>query len=638
MAFVDSFMELYSIDNGLTLGVYFMLIVLFVDKLASIYYFWSRLGWLAVFPTGTCVLPEFYERKLEELREEIRFLRDNYAIWSDEPVLEALIAGSEGFERSAPPSNQMKILTRARSTTSDFEYNVGQAVCMRVVNRDRTYSYFFVTAEHVVNQCASKFRLVGPTGSFEVTRRDFKSLGKFDISYMEVGTKEMQRVGVSAARPQVVGDRTPAYIIALGKKYPGVCMDGETIGVVSFDGSTESGFSGAAYLTSDKSILAIHTTGRGTRRGLNCGVSADMIAALLVRGVPESSEDYYEDVIRNQHTRGKLVWGYSHPDETDYVVFRDARGRYHEVGADVFERVMEKHGIQSSTYYREGGKLEDKTFVMKTKDFSCEAKFAVYEEVTGVYAQVKGGPVQECSTEMVSSWVQHSPQGKTRETQIGTGLRGEVVKEVLADAILESAVEPASFLGERGATVSGVSTSELPEIRVPSLDEVTTEFPTSQDFEIQENSDTSGHVKTHVQRSEVSTCRWVEQLVEQRVNCLEERVCNSLDRLERMLLQNSSLVCAQAAAKKLQQPSTSGPSGQNVKKRVGKEEQEKEKKRLEEEKKAKDEKKKRLKEISEQQTELKRKLKELARELDRVNESSTKSRGSSRTSSIAGDS
>lgn len=499
---------------------------------------------------------ERWRKEAEERVKENYALRRAYNYWSDPAVLEAEIPGSVA-EKSTPPPFQFVVSSRPKGHFQAAEVILGQGLCVNLSKVRGQPRFFFLIPLHVVELCSFEFTLTGPLGEAIYTKSMFKTLRGFDVAYREVDHGACQKIGVSVAKPKTLEEGSPAFCCAKGLRFSGYCEDENVLGVVSFTGTTKPGYSGAAYYGSENTAFAMHTTGAGTKDGKNCGISLVFIRALLSAGIPESSEEYYEDVITRQFARNKLVWGYSHPDERDMIVFRDMKGEYHEVESDLFDRIAQRHGMDTRHSYREGGKLEGKVYSTRFRSREVQTTFVDWEDRVQVEVEVKKFVEKEIvptvykadeapkvveeipfvASTVLDREVAPTPRVKPRKSGLEKKMK-KVVKE---------SEDSSAFLD---VFASEDLTTQLPESDAPNVDELINNVLSFQESLTQEALDMDGRMRMLVQQSEASTHRWVEQQLSTLAESFNQNLDSKMRSLEELILQKFSHAPARSATQK----------------------------------------------------------------------------------------
>lgn len=202
-------------------------------------------------------------------------------------------------------------------------------VCFRV--GDRIY-----TAGHVVEGSGTVY-IQYKDRRVPLAASEWNHL-EMDVAYVSASSCN-KLLMPSAKVAQVVPLPQSVKIVARGQSTHGILRDHEVMGMVTYDGSTIAGFSGAPYCVGNV-VLGIHT---GHIKTENVGVSFSYINLIVRRSfkqIPESTEDFFDYEMQRA---GKQGFAYKrdayHPDE--YLV--RVAGRYHMIQADVFHKISSKY-------------------------------------------------------------------------------------------------------------------------------------------------------------------------------------------------------------------------------------------------------------------------------------------------------
>lgn len=167
--------------------------------------------------------------------------------------------------------------------------------------------------------------------------RDYLDLDT-DLIAFKLTEKELSTIGVSCCSISHALPYTGDFVQivgAAGKGTTGVLRhDRNVFGRVMYDGTTVSGYSGAAY-TSGNRLVAIHTNGGA----VNGGYSASYIYSLLCahdRIKPEDSEDWLRNQFQKDKNRIRYDKRWNDLDEVRVEV----GGRYAVVSRDAMARAF----------------------------------------------------------------------------------------------------------------------------------------------------------------------------------------------------------------------------------------------------------------------------------------------------------
>lgn len=154
----------------------------------------------------------------------------------------------------------------------------------------------------------------------------------------------------SAKQSQAIPTPQSVKIVARGQATYGILRDHEVMGMLTYDGSTVAGFSGAPYCVGNI-VLGIHTGHQTTE---NVGVAFSYINLIIKRAErgykKEDTEDYFDYELSRA---GKQGFNYRrdpyHPDE--YLV--RVAGKYHMVDSEVFDKISKKYQANEDNTMRE---------------------------------------------------------------------------------------------------------------------------------------------------------------------------------------------------------------------------------------------------------------------------------------------
>lgn len=162
---------------------------------------------------------------------------------------------------------------------------------------------YCLTATHVI-EGHTQIRLKNPNASIDVDIKNLRSIDN-DISWFQVDARSWSKLSVVTAKIPKIGisNNTFVNVASRGQKSIGLLKNHPAFGMLLYQGSTTSGFSGAPYYLGSN-IFGVHV-GAGS---LNVGVDIQYIFAVMLRYeqdyTPEATEDYVFEEMRKQSKKG----------------------------------------------------------------------------------------------------------------------------------------------------------------------------------------------------------------------------------------------------------------------------------------------------------------------------------------------
>lgn len=276
------------------------------------------------------------------VRWEMKRRRNNWTykygyLYLDEPVC-------TNNERMFPHSQLIKVSSPDYQAEVFRDFGDGivhySGVCFRV--GDRIY-----TAGHVVEGAGTtivQFKEKQVTVPAHLWIQEQYDVAHIPYAYLV--SLQMR----SAKQSQAIPTPQSVKIVARGQATYGILRDHEVMGMLTYDGSTVAGFSGAPYCVGNI-VLGIHT---GHQKTSNVGVAFSYINLIIKRAERgyknEDTEDYFDYELSRA---GKQGFSYRrdpyHPDE--YLV--RVAGKYHMIDSDVFDRISKKYQASENSTMRE---------------------------------------------------------------------------------------------------------------------------------------------------------------------------------------------------------------------------------------------------------------------------------------------
>lgn len=149
------------------------------------------------------------------------------------------------------------------------------------------FKNFIVTAAHNLPPTADVIRFLRKDNHIDVNRNKFEIDDDLDLANIELTTTQFNTLGLCQAKVGKLGllSSTFTHVAAFGQASVGTLEPGKTFGMVNYDGSTISGYSGAPYYL-HKTVYGMHLGAGST----NLGLDANYIARTLMK--KEATEDY----------------------------------------------------------------------------------------------------------------------------------------------------------------------------------------------------------------------------------------------------------------------------------------------------------------------------------------------------------
>lgn len=206
-----------------------------------------------------------------------------------------------------------------------------------------------VTARHVVKEDAGRVRLQSGRGMLEIEAGRFEEVDEHtDLAYAVLDEKEWARLGLAKAKlhPAAANGEQVLFVSAqtsVEKTSGCLSLAANLFGFVRYTGSTRAGFSGAPYAMGNK-VYGMHLGASSENIGYDAGY-----ILMKLRGLTESSTDYFEKLVDNARRRGRklVVRNTGDPDVVEVFV----KGHYVRLDRDLLEGYGDE--VESATYSQE---------------------------------------------------------------------------------------------------------------------------------------------------------------------------------------------------------------------------------------------------------------------------------------------
>lgn len=206
-----------------------------------------------------------------------------------------------------------------------------------------------VTARHVVKEDAGRVRLQSGRGMLEIEAGRFEEVDEHtDLAYAVLDEKEWARLGLAKAKlhPAAANGEQVLFVSAqtsVEKTSGCLSLATNLFGFVRYTGSTRAGFSGAPYAMGNK-VYGMHLGASSENIGYDAGY-----ILMKLRGLTESSTDYFEKLVDNARRRGRklVVRNTGDPDVVEVFV----KGHYVRLDRDLLEGYGDE--VESATYSQE---------------------------------------------------------------------------------------------------------------------------------------------------------------------------------------------------------------------------------------------------------------------------------------------
>lgn len=502
------------------------------------------------------------EKQNYSLRLQLERFYKRHLIWLDvDAKPESMIRGSN-FVLEKPPPFQVKLCTRRDvldpneiGIVRDPESFVGYAVIL-AVEMGNQKAHAIVTAAHNLESCGETVVLYGPVGSTTHDTDSFKRLGEKDIAYRMLSQEDRSALGVAVGRPATWVGSAPASIVARGKMSEGLVRHAANVALVSFNGSTLKGFSGACYYQG-KRVFGIHTCGSAALQE-NFGLAADFVAHAIAKREfvrQEDSYEYYADEVEKFLKQGGEQWSYVDQFKEE-VSFRGSRGQILDMDAELFHKLVKDRDIEHRHFSRGGyaGRSENNSVNTFNHVYTQTPCVWEYENSVdcGSSTFERSQPLSLCDAESYREW---SDCKRSVGTQTGvlptvnTSIAVQTVKGVNASvqtkpdmchgvvqatpitvsrSVQADDLVKESFLGEtetgkKSAPALVNMNRHFPDTDVFDLHEMTTMLQAMRRLREEENSASHGHTRIPAQPSEASNYKLIEALQEMRKEVEELR-------------------------------------------------------------------------------------------------------------------
>lgn len=243
----------------------------------------------------------------------------------------------EGFEKVFPHSQLCNV-----------DMPTHQACIFRIIDGVLLYAGvcfregdWLFTANHVVEGVGKMLIRAVDGTKVEVDSDDWEHL-TLDVAVMSYSSVAKKLVMKSAKGATCVDLPQAVRVAARGQASYGVVRNHEVMGMVTYDGSTVAGFSGAPYMMNN-TVLGIHT---GYEKTTNVGVSfayVYLILKLRTRGtsyVQEDTDEYF-DYEMARATKQSFAYQRDPCNPDEYLV--RVNGKYHMIQSDSFYRLSNKY-------------------------------------------------------------------------------------------------------------------------------------------------------------------------------------------------------------------------------------------------------------------------------------------------------
>lgn len=286
-------------------------------------------------------------------------------------ILESIIPGSPMYEDGKVPECQVGIYQRK----GDMLTPIGAGI--RIDD-------YLVTPAH---NCTTDTVLLREKG-FEYELDTTKPLYLCaDMFAYKLGTNIWSKLGVKMAQMAPLSHKTTVTVVSsCDRKYTisSVERNSDMMGRCTYRGSTTGGFSGSAY-ASGRQIFGIHCHGGGCNGGYQVLYLWTKVK-LLIKEVPEESEDYYRDRlgddfnVEEQGTTGR-------DDDQYYILEETKNGRFHLTNDPQLVRQLtqeqEDNFRQMTQYKRSQGNYSWADEVDDYDDYEADCYKPEGKELTG---------------------------------------------------------------------------------------------------------------------------------------------------------------------------------------------------------------------------------------------------------------
>lgn len=192
-----------------------------------------------------------------------------------------------------------------------------------------------VTARHVVKEDSGRVRLQSARGMLEIEAGRFQEIDDYtDLAYAVLDEKEWARLSLAKAKlsPAAANGEQVLFVstqTSMERTAGCLSLASELFGYVRYTGSTRAGFSGAPYFMGNK-VYGMHLGASSENIGYDAGY-----VLMKLRGLTESSTDYFEKLVENARRRGRklVVRNTGDPDMVEVFV----KGHYVRLDRDVLE-------------------------------------------------------------------------------------------------------------------------------------------------------------------------------------------------------------------------------------------------------------------------------------------------------------
>lgn len=204
------------------------------------------------------------------------------------------------------------------------------------------YGNTLITPSHVLTPLGDEILLVNGNVKAVVPRRETYSQNVNDVSYVDVSQNIWSQLGVATMK-NFVHTYKPMTVSCAGREgvSNGRLFQTDILGILSYKGSTLSGYSGAAYYVNN-TCYGMHT---GAAPNTNCGVTSGLFFKELPGAIlPESSPD--EDVRLQMHTtQTKKGW-----NDADFRTEIDQEDPFWDVDPDEIWNFTKENATENKRY------------------------------------------------------------------------------------------------------------------------------------------------------------------------------------------------------------------------------------------------------------------------------------------------